>query len=139
MQHLPRIPFGYAKANQILLIKAEAANEEDGVANVPSLIHSPETDLAVLQEICRLVGPIRRIEQSSEEVLEALNAAYSEGDLNASQVVDEVEEAVDLSRLLQEMPVSEDLLEMNDDAPVIRMINSLLKQASRDGASDIHL
>ena len=28
---------------------------------------------------------------------------------------------------------------MNDDAPVIRMINSLLKQASRDGASDIHL
>jgi len=31
------------------------------------------------------------------------------------------------------------LLEMNDDAPVIRMINSLLKQASRDGASDIHL
>ena len=37
------------------------------------------------------------------------------------------------------MPVSEDLLEMNDDAPVIRMINSLLNQASRDGASDIHL
>jgi general secretion pathway protein E len=37
------------------------------------------------------------------------------------------------------MPESEDLLEMNDDAPVIRMINSLLKQASRDGASDIHL
>ena len=107
MQHLPRIPFAYAKANQILLIKADAANEEEGVAGVPTLIHSPETDLAVLQEICRLVGPIRRVEQASEEVLEALNAAYAEGDLNASQVVDEVEEAVDLSRLLQEMLVSE--------------------------------
>ena len=69
-------------------------NWEEGV---PNLIHSPQTDLSVLQEICRLVGPIRRVEQTSEEVLESLNAAYAEGDLNASQVVDEVEEAVDLS------------------------------------------
>jgi general secretion pathway protein E len=133
MLRLPRIPFGYAKANEILLKKSE---DPEGA---PTLIHSVNTDLSVVQEICRLVGPIHRIEKTSEQVLEALNAAYAEGDLNASQVVDEVEEAVDLSRLLQEMPVSEDLLEMNDDAPVIRMINSLLKQASRDGASDIHL
>ena len=87
MQHLPRIPFSYAKANQILLIKGDAAED-----HIPALFHSPQTNLAVLQEICRLVGPIRRIEQSSEEVLEALNTAYAEGDLNASQVVDEVEE-----------------------------------------------
>lgn len=129
-----RIPFSYARENQILLRKADMEESE-----LPVLIHSPLTNMAVLQEICRLTGPIVRIEQTSEEVLEALNATYSQGDLDASQVVDEVEEAVDLSRLLQEMPVSEDLLEMNDDAPVIRMINSLLKQASRDGASDIHL
>lgn len=81
MQHLPSIPFSYAKANQILLIKgvANGAAYESGEVGVPTLIHSPQTDLAVLQEICRLVGPIRRIEQTSEEVLEALNAAYAEG------------------------------------------------------------
>ena len=73
MQHLPRIPFSYAKANQILLIKG--ALSEDGEESAPTLIHSSETDLSVLQEICRLVGPIRRVEQTSEEVLEALNAA----------------------------------------------------------------
>jgi general secretion pathway protein E len=138
-----RIPFAYARTNQVLLRKSEVAASADGEfteqSELPVLIHSPLTGLDVLQEICRLTGPVIRMEQSSEAVLEELNKAYSQGDLDAAQVVDEVEEAVDLSRLLQEMPVSEDLLEMNDDAPVIRMINSLLKQASRDGASDIHL
>jgi general secretion pathway protein E len=128
-----RIPFAYARANHILLKPGLVEGE------APTVWHSPETPLSVLHEVSRLLGPMQRIERPSAEVMEALNTAYSNGDLDASQVVDEVEEAVDLTRLLQEMPVSEDLLEMNDDAPVIRMINSLLKQASRDGASDIHL
>jgi general secretion pathway protein E len=40
---------------------------------------------------------------------------------------------------MQELPRIEDLLETEDDAPIIRMINALLTQASRDGASDIHV
>jgi general secretion pathway protein E len=85
------------------------------------------------------VGSVKRVEKSSDEVMEAINATYSQGDLDASQVLDEVEDTLDLSRLLQEMPVSMDLLEANDDAPVIRMINSILKQAIHAEASDIHL
>ena len=45
----------------------------------------------------------------------------------------------DLSRLLQDIPQVADLLEAEDDAPIIRLINALLTQALRDGASDIHL
>jgi general secretion pathway protein E len=85
------------------------------------------------------VGSVKRVEKSSDEVMEAINSTYSQGDLDASQVLDEVEDTLDLSRLLQEMPVSMDLLEANDDAPVIRMINSILKQAIHAEASDIHL
>jgi general secretion pathway protein E len=33
----------------------------------------------------------------------------------------------------------EDLLESEDDAPIIRMINALLTQAAREQASDIHI
>ncbi|MFO0101285.1 MAG: type II secretion system ATPase GspE, partial [Betaproteobacteria bacterium] len=51
----------------------------------------------------------------------------------------EVEGEVDLSRLMQDIPEVEDLLESEDDAPIIRMINALLTQATRDGASDIHI
>jgi general secretion pathway protein E len=41
--------------------------------------------------------------------------------------------------LLHDLPKSADLLESENDAPVIRMINALLAQAVRDNASDIHI
>jgi hypothetical protein len=54
-------------------------------------------------------------------------------------VVSEVQNDADLSRMMQELPAVEDLLETSDDAPIIRMLNALLTQAARDGASDIHI
>jgi general secretion pathway protein E len=40
---------------------------------------------------------------------------------------------------MQDLPAVEDLLEAADDAPIIRMLNALLTQAAKDGASDIHI
>ena len=54
-------------------------------------------------------------------------------------MVSEVQSDADLSRIMQELPAVEDLLENADDAPIIRMLNALLTQAARDGASDIHI
>ena len=134
-----RIPFAYARDHQVLLKRQSISDATGQEKDVFTLIHSPATDLSILHEICRMVGSVKRVEKSSDEVMEAINATYSQGDLDASQVLDEVEDTLDLSRLLQEMPVSMDLLETNDDAPVIRMINSILKQAIHAEASDIHL
>ena len=134
-----RIPFAYARDHQVLLKRQSISDDTGQGKDVFTLIHSPATDLSILHEICRMVGSVKRVEKSSDEVMEAINATYSQGDLDASQVLDEVEDTLDLSRLLQEMPVSMDLLETNDDAPVIRMINSILKQAIHAEASDIHL
>jgi general secretion pathway protein E len=53
--------------------------------------------------------------------------------------MDEYESDLDLNKLMLDMPAVEDLLESADDAPVIRMINALLTQALREGASDIHI
>jgi general secretion pathway protein E len=41
--------------------------------------------------------------------------------------------------MMQDLPAVEDLLEAADDAPIIRMLNALLTQAAKDGASDIHI
>ncbi len=46
---------------------------------------------------------------------------------------------IDLEMLSQEVPVTTDLLETEDHAPIVRLINALLSQAVREGASDIHL
>jgi general secretion pathway protein E len=134
-----RIPFAYARDHQVLLKRQSISDATGQEKDVFTLVHSPVTDLSILHEICRIVGSVKRVEKSSDELMEAINATYSQGDIDASQVLDEVEDTVDLSRLLQEMPVSMDLLETNDDAPVIRMINSILKQAIHAEASDIHL
>jgi len=136
---MQRLPYAYSRDHQVLLKRVVANELVGGDAETFTLIHSPATDLSVVHEICRLVGVVTRIEKPSAEVMEMIHTFYARGDSDASQVLDEVEDAVDLSRLLQEMPVSTDLLEENDDAPVIRMINSVLKQAIHSEASDIHL
>jgi len=76
---------------------------------------------------------------SREQLERAIAQAYASGSSDAAQVVGEVESDLDLARLMQDMPAVEDLLEAADDAPVIRMINALLTQALREGASDIHI
>jgi type II secretory ATPase GspE/PulE/Tfp pilus assembly ATPase PilB-like protein len=67
------------------------------------------------------------------------SAPPTQGESSAATVVSEVESDADLSRMMQELPAVEDLLETADDAPIIRMLNALLTQAARDGASDIHI
>ena len=54
-------------------------------------------------------------------------------------MVGDVEMDMDLSQLVHDLPQTEDLLDAENDAPVIRMINALLTQAVRDNASDIHI
>ena len=67
------------------------------------------------------------------------SAPYSQGESSAALIVSEVESDADLTRMMQDLPAVEDLLETADDAPIIRMLNALLTQAARDGASDIHI
>jgi len=65
----------------------------------------------------------------------------ADGDAAAvvAAVVADAGQEIDLERMMQELPAVEDLLETQDDAPIIRMINALLTQAVRDGASDVHI
>jgi len=124
------LPYGFAKQHQLLL-------EDDGRELV--LWASETASAAALSEVmrCHTVG---RFEREAAAALEQrIAAAYAGGESSAAAVVGEVESAVDLSRLLQDLPAVEDLLEAADDAPIIRMLNALLTQAAKDGASDIHI
>ena len=46
---------------------------------------------------------------------------------------------IDLSRLVEELPDVGDLMDTDDDAPIIRLINAILSQAVKEQASDIHI
>jgi general secretion pathway protein E len=46
---------------------------------------------------------------------------------------------LDLYTLAEELPDTDDLLDSEDDAPIIRLINAMLTEAIKEKASDIHI
>jgi len=126
------VPYGYARQNQLLVSAVSGDAIEVWVGET-----TPAHALAELTRTLPMrVVPVRK---PSAELAAAIASAYAQQEGSAASVVDEVESDLDLSRLLQDIPKIEDLLETEDDAPIIRMINALLTQAARDGASDIHI
>ncbi len=126
------VPYGFARTHGVLVTGVSADALEVWIGE--------KTPAAALAEINRTV-PLRLVTvlKPEPELSAAISRAYSQQEGSAAAVVDEVASDLDLSRLLQDIPKIEDLLETEDDAPIIRMINALLTQASRDGASDIHI
>ena len=124
------LPYAFAKANGILL-------ENDGAQL--TLWASAAVGLAVLSEVQRVHAVDRFEHEDAGTLNERIARAYAGAESSAAAVVGEVESAVDLSRMMQELPAVEDLLEAANDAPIIRMLNALLTQAAKDGASDIHI
>ena len=124
------LPYSFAKAHQVLL-------EDLGDQRV--LWAADTTPDSAIGEVLRLHAVQRVSQQPAAVLAERIATVYAGGESSAATVVGEVESAVDLTRLLQDLPAVEDLLEAADDAPIIRMLNALLTQAAKDGASDIHI
>ncbi|HGY9627908.1 TPA: GspE/PulE family protein [Pseudomonas putida] len=70
---------------------------------------------------------------------ERLGLLYQAGESATEALIEGIGDQVDLAGLMSEMPRIEDLLESDDEAPVIRLINGLFAQALRQRASDIHI
>ena len=124
------LPYAFARTAQLLL-------EDDGHQLV--LWHGPQPDAGALSEVLRKHAVQQLLPLDALALAQRISAAYSHSESSAATVVSEVESDADLSRMMQELPAVEDLLESAGDAPIIRMLNALLTQAARDGASDIHI
>jgi general secretion pathway protein E len=127
------LPFAFARDFSVL------AQLDDTGDNAVEVWISDATKPSAVAEVCRRYGRIRLKSVTREELESSIAKAYSASAGDAAQVIDEYESDVDLAKLMMDMPAIEDLLESADDAPVIRMINALLTQALREGASDIHI
>ncbi|MEZ5649017.1 MAG: type II secretion system ATPase GspE [Burkholderiaceae bacterium] len=126
------VPYSFARTHQVLIAGADRDAFEVWIG--------ARTPAAAIAELGRtLPGRLITVRKPENELVAAISRAYTSQEGSAAAVADEVASDMDLSRLLQDIPKIEDLLETEDDAPIIRMINALLTQASRDGASDIHI
>ncbi|NMM10653.1 MAG: Flp pilus assembly complex ATPase component TadA [Polaromonas sp.] len=127
------LPYAFARSQQLLV--------EDYGGELTLWLHSLDAAGTVggVSEVMRKFE-VQQVKIEAPELLQQrISAAYAQSESSAATVISEVESDVDLSRMMQALPAIEDLLETSDDAPIIRMLNALLTQAARDGASDIHI
>ncbi len=124
------LPYAFARNQQILL-------EQDG--DTLTLWLHAQTPPGGISETLRKYDAQQVEVLSADALQQRISAAYAQGESSAASVVSEVQSDADLTRMMQELPAVEDLLETAGDAPIIRMLNALLTQAARDGASDIHI
>jgi general secretion pathway protein E len=124
------LPYTWAKTHGVLL-------EDDG--SRLTLWTSRSVPPSVLAEVSRQFALDAIERDAADRLAQRIAQAYSGSESSAATVIGEVENTVDLSRMMQDLPAVEDLLEAANDAPIIRMLNALLTQAAKDGASDIHI
>jgi general secretion pathway protein E len=125
------LPFSFAKRHGLLV-----HGYEDGQAL--TLVRN-DADPASLSETRRFIDCPLRTEIVTPEVFDArITEFYERESQSKITMVDGLADD-DLFRAAQDLPEPSDLLESDDDAPIIRLINAVLTSAVKDNASDIHI
>lgn len=116
--------------------------QQHGVMLLPEepmrLFFRTEACLSALAQ-ARRYYPQALIERVSEESFQQLAASYYQQSSASQQMVSEIGQNLDLSDLVDALPEDNELLDSDDGAPVIRLINAILSEAVREGASDVHI
>jgi len=126
------LPFSFAKRHGLLI-----KSFEDGKAH--TLVRDDASPVSI-SEVRRFVGkPLQMQIVSADQFDEQLQQTYERDSNSTMQMVDGLGDDNDLLRAAQDLPEPSDLLESDDDAPIIRLINAVLTSAVKENASDIHV
>lgn len=127
------LPFAFVRRFGIAI----AGRLPDGRLDV---VYRSPPKLPVLAEVRRFAGAAIKLRAVNDEDFEAVvGVAYARDSSQARQMVEDMGEELDLASLAESVPETEDLLDQEDDAPIIRLINAVLAEAIKENASDIHL
>ncbi len=125
------LPFGFAKRHSVLLSQNESGYTLHCLASVSA---------ELISEVRRIVRePFAFDILTAEEFEQKLTIGYQQDSSEAKQMMENIGNEVDLYSLADEMTETEDLLENEDDAPIIKLINAMLSEAIKERASDIHI
>jgi general secretion pathway protein E len=128
-----RLPFTFARRHGVLVLGVE-----QGVANCA--YRAPGSPLALAEARRFLRLPVKLTSVTSDEFDSLLRKTYEGGSGGSLQQSGTgLDDTTDLGQMAQDLPEQADLLESDDDAPIIRLINAVLTQAIRENASDIHV
>ena len=123
-----------------LFAKRQGATIADRSSNLAHVICREDVSARVLLELRRVAQVALKVERLSPAFYaERIQRLYESGSEDARSMAEEMRDNVDLQSLAEHLPETQDLLESEDDAPIIRLINALLTEAVKEGASDIHI
>ncbi len=126
------LPFSFAKRHGVLI-------RELRVDSADVVFRDGASPLSIA-EARRFAGVPLKLSRVSDEVFDALlQESYEQGSHKAIQMVDGLDDEIDLDRVAQELQEPSDLIDSDDDAPIIRFINAVLTEAVKDNASDVHI
>ena len=125
------LDYNYSKDHHIILSKNKQSSilfyTEDAELSLIAYIQKKYDDSFVLSKL------------EFSDFNKRLSDIFTENSSNSSDLVQGVDESIDLDTLASDLPKTEDLLDDSNEAPVIKLINAVLAEAIKDGASDIHI
>ena len=126
-----QLPFSFAKRFHVLLdINTEPYD----------LYYTDQTPVSVFAEVRRFCEQAFVLKKTSNDEFETiLTDSFQRDSSEAKQLMEDLGNESDLFALAEDLPGTEDLLDNDDDAPIIKLINAMLGEAIKEGASDIHI
>lgn len=125
---MSRLPYSFASRYKVVYTEPE------------TLFYVEPLNLEALEEARRFLKvpfKLTHIEESDFEAV--LTDVYQKDASEARQIMENISSDDDFFSLAEELPKNQDLLDSDDDAPIIKLINAMLSEAIKEGASDIHI
>lgn len=127
----PKLPYGFAKRFSMV---AEQKGDEILVW------HKSESPLEAFSECLRVLPSSNiRFEEAADDVFATHLSRIYQQSADSREAMEGLGDDLDLASLAEMIQETEDLLEQEDDAPIIRLINGILTDAVKRNASDIHI
>jgi len=123
------LPFEFARTNRLLLREVEG-----------DLILAPGAPDWAIAEVGRITNVDVPVERVDDETFDQLISALYSGRQNSSEsVMADIKDFVDMESAAADLEDAGDLLDSENDAPIVRLLNAILAESLKENASDIHI
>lgn len=123
------LPFEFARSNGILVREIEG-----------DLVLSPNASRSAITEVSRINSKFATVTRvGKEDFAKMLSSLYSGRKNSSESVMEDIKDFVDMESAAADLEETSDLLDSEDDAPIIRLLNAILAESLKENASDIHI
>jgi len=123
------LPFEFARSNGLLVRESEG-----------DLVLSPDASQWAITEVSRIHNGFSSISRVDSKVFDKMLSEIYSGRKNSSEsVMEDIKDFVDMESAAADLEDTGDLLDSEDDAPIIRLLNAILAESLKENASDIHI